>query len=54
MVKIPDQFSVSSFDFGHPTPDGSLVKVRFGHLCSLWLPNVSDQLIVGGAVIGCS
>jgi hypothetical protein len=22
MVEIPDQFSVSSFHFGHPTPDG--------------------------------
>ncbi len=43
-----------SFDFGHPTPDGSPVEVRFRNLCSLWLSNVGDQVIVGGAVIGCS
>ena len=32
MVKIPDHFSVFSFDFGHPTPDESPVEVRFCNL----------------------
>jgi hypothetical protein len=51
MVKIPDQFVIYSFDFCHSTPNRSPVKVRFRNLCSPWLPNVSDQVIVTCVVI---
>jgi hypothetical protein len=52
MVEISDQFSVYSFYFGHSTPDASPVKVRFLNLGSPWFPKVSDQVIVGCAVMG--
>ena len=51
MVQIPDQFGVYFFDFGHSPPNRSPVKVRFRNLCSPWLPNVSDQVIVTCVVI---